>query len=46
MLKKISTSDVVLGMYLQSLEGPWLSHPFWKTKFVLNDPADLALLRG
>lgn len=31
-------------MYLQSLEGSWLSHPFWKTKFVLTDPADLAAL--
>jgi len=46
MLKKISTSNVTLGMYLQSLEGPWLSHPFWKTSFVLNDPADLAILQG
>jgi putative nucleotidyltransferase with HDIG domain len=46
MLKKISTSEVTLGMYLQSLEGPWLSHPFWKTKFVLVDPGDLALLHA
>ncbi len=45
MLKKISTEDVTLGMFLQSLDGPWLSHPFWKTKFVLNDPADLATLK-
>lgn len=46
MLKKIPTSQTTLGMYLQSLEGSWLSHPFWKTKFVLTDPADLALLLG
>jgi len=46
MLKKISTSDVKLGMYLQSLEGAWLSHPFWKTRFVLDDPADLASLQA
>ena len=46
MLKKISTADVTLGMFLQSLDGPWLSHPFWKTKFVLNDPADLAALQA
>lgn len=44
MLKKIATSEVRLGMYLQSMEGAWLSHPFWKTKFVLTDPADLAAL--
>jgi putative nucleotidyltransferase with HDIG domain len=46
MLKKITTANVTLGMYLQSLEGSWLSHPFWKTKFVLADPADLAALQG
>ncbi|CAM3654430.1 HD-GYP domain-containing protein [Roseateles saccharophilus] len=46
MLKKIPTSQVTLGMYLQSLEGAWLSHPFWKTKFVLLDAGDLALLRA
>lgn len=33
-------------MYLQSMEGAWLSHPFWKTKFVLTDPADLAALQA
>ncbi len=33
-------------MFLQSLEGSWLSHPFWKTKFVLADPADLAALKA
>lgn len=46
MLKKISTAEVELGMYLQSMEGAWLSHPFWKTKFVLQDDADLAALRA
>ncbi|WP_457324226.1 HD-GYP domain-containing protein [Roseateles sp. P5_E11] len=46
MLKKISTSDVRLGMYLQAMEGAWLSHPFWKTKFVLADAADLAALQA
>lgn len=46
MLKKIPTAEVRLGMYLQSLEGAWLSHPFWKTKFVLTDPADLAALQA
>jgi len=34
-------------MYIQSMEGPWLSHPFWKTRFVLSESADLdALLRS
>lgn len=46
MLKKIPTNDARLGMYLQAMEGAWLSHPFWKTKFVLTDPADLAALQA
>ncbi|WP_457425865.1 HD-GYP domain-containing protein [Roseateles sp. P5_E7] len=46
MLKKIPTDEVRLGMYLQAMEGAWLSHPFWKTKFVLTDPADLAALKA
>ena len=47
MLKKIPTRDAQLGMYIQSMEGSWLSHPFWKTRFVLTEPADLdALVRS
>ncbi len=46
MLKKIPVQQVELGMFIQSLEGSWLSHPFWKTKFVLSEPAELAALRG
>lgn len=46
MLKKIATSEVKLGMFVQSLEGSWLSHPFWKTKFVLTDEADLVALQA
>ncbi len=46
MLKKIPTDQATLGMFLQSMEGSWLSHPFWKTRFLLNDPADLASLKA
>ncbi len=45
MLKKIPTAQAKLGMFLQSMEGAWLSHPFWKTKFLLTDEADLASLK-
>lgn len=46
MLKKIPTEQATLGMFLQSMEGSWLSHPFWKTRFLLNDAADLASLKA
>lgn len=46
MLKKIPTEQAELGMHLHSMEGSWLSHPFWKTKFRLIDPADLQALKA
>ncbi len=45
MLKKIAVSQLRLGMHLHALEGAWMDHPFWKTKFVLKDSADLERLR-
>jgi len=32
-------------MYIHELHGSWLNHPFWKTSFLLKDPADLAKIR-
>ena len=32
-------------MHLQAFCGSWLEHPFWRTKFILADPADIALIR-
>ncbi len=45
MLKRIPTQQVRLGMFLQSMEGSWLSHPFWKTKFVLREQSEVDALR-
>lgn len=42
MLKKIATRDLRLGMHLHGFEAAWIDHPFWRTRFVLDDPADLA----
>lgn len=44
MLKKIAVSQVRLGMHLHSLEGPWISHPFWKTRFVIRSEQELQRL--
>jgi len=46
MLKKIDVTDLRLGMHLHALEGSWLAHPFWRTKFVVADEADLHAVRG
>jgi HD-GYP domain-containing protein (c-di-GMP phosphodiesterase class II) len=45
MLKKIRVDQVRLGMHLHALEGAWMDHPFWKTRFVLRDPEQLARLQ-
>lgn len=31
-------------MYIHGFEGSWLSHPFWRRRFLLDDPSDLTAL--
>jgi len=45
MLKKISVAQLSLGMHIHEFCGSWMEHPFWRTKFVLDDPADLQQIR-
>lgn len=33
-------------MYIHELKGPWIEHPFWRTRFVLKDAADLQKLKA
>ena len=40
-LKKIPVTHLRLGMHLHAFEGNWLDHPFWKSRFVLKEGADL-----
>ncbi len=46
MLKKIPVEELRLGMHLHAMCGAWLDHPFWRTKFILRDTADLEKLRA
>ena len=41
MLKRIETADLELGMFVYKLEGSWFKHPFWRSKFVLDDQQTL-----
>ncbi len=45
-LKKIPIHELRLGMHLHRLEGAWIEHPFWKTRFVIRNPIDLERLRA
>ena len=42
MLKQIRPDQLRLGMYIQGFEGSWIDHPFWRSRFVLEEPKDLA----
>ena len=41
MLKRIHVRDLTLGMFLHELCGSWMEHPFWRTRFLLEDPQDV-----
>jgi HD-GYP domain-containing protein (c-di-GMP phosphodiesterase class II) len=44
-LKKIPVRQLAMGMFVDGLEGPWLNHPFWRTKFLIKDEATLRRLK-
>ncbi len=41
MKKKINVRDARLGMYIDSLCGRWIDHPFWRKSFLLDQQKDL-----
>lgn len=45
-LKEIPMGDLRLGMFVHKVGVSWVSHPFWRTKFLLEAPDDLATLRS
>lgn len=45
MIKRIPIDCLKLGMHLHGLEGPWLNHPFWKSRFTISDHETIAKLR-
>lgn len=45
MLKKIAVSQLRIGMFVTSIEGSWLAHSIWKTKFLIENDELLARVR-
>ena len=46
MLKRIHTQELTLGMFLHEFCGSWMEHPFWRGKFLLQDPEDLTRIHN
>ncbi|GBG14673.1 phosphodiesterase [Novimethylophilus kurashikiensis] len=44
MLKRINVNELRVGMYLQEFCGSWIDHPFWRSKFVIEDENDIRLV--
>ncbi len=40
-MKRIKVEQLRLGMFLQEFCGSWMDHPFWRSKFLLENPEDI-----
>lgn len=45
MIRRIEKEEVRLGMFVHGLDGSWFKHPFWRSKFLLENPEDLEAIR-
>jgi HD-GYP domain-containing protein (c-di-GMP phosphodiesterase class II) len=45
MLKKINVAQIRRGMYVHKLEGSWLDHSLWKTRFLIESDAQIEEVR-
>lgn len=45
MLKRISVEQAAPGMFVHALDAPWVSHPFWCSRFTLHSADDVRSLR-
>ena len=41
MIKRIEISDLRVGMYIHDLNCDWMSHPFLRNRFLLEDESDI-----
>ncbi|MET0660401.1 MAG: HD-GYP domain-containing protein [Steroidobacteraceae bacterium] len=45
MLKKIAIKEVETGMFIHAIEGRWLEHSLWKSRFLVKDQKTLDHVR-
>ena len=41
MLKKIPVNQLTVGMFVHGFEAGWLNHPFWRERFLIDEPTRL-----
>jgi HD-GYP domain-containing protein (c-di-GMP phosphodiesterase class II) len=40
-LKKVAVKQLTVGMFVHGFDESWLKHPFWRSKFLIKEPATL-----
>ncbi|MBB6082362.1 putative nucleotidyltransferase with HDIG domain [Castellaniella defragrans] len=45
-IKRVSLSELRLGMYIHRLKGDWFRHPFWRGSFLLSRQQDLEAIQA
>ena len=46
MRKKINVNDLVVGMYVAEVDGPWINSPFWRSSFLISDLKEVEQIRS
>lgn len=44
--RSIKPADIEIGMFVESFEGSWFGHPFWKKNFLVETEEQLLRIRG
>lgn len=44
-IKRIATSELRIGMYIQKLGGSWIQHPFVRSSFLLTEANDIKRIK-
>ncbi|HKT71287.1 MAG TPA: HD-GYP domain-containing protein [Steroidobacteraceae bacterium] len=45
MLKRVAVNQLTVGMFIHGFDEGWLNHPFWRSRFLVKDPAMLRELQ-
>ncbi|MGZ5817407.1 MAG: HD-GYP domain-containing protein [Burkholderiaceae bacterium] len=45
MIKKVATGQLKVGMYIHDLSCDWMTHPFFKSRFLISSEAEIQKIR-
>ena len=46
MLHHLKPEQVEIGMFVDAFDGRWIDHPFWRSRFLIETPDQLARIRA